>query len=89
MTTVHLPPDLAEQFGAATAVAIPAATLADVVGLLEARHPGIAERLVEADGGFRPHLSVFAGGTRQASASSSVPLGEGTHVWVLRAVSGG
>jgi len=90
MITVHLPPDLAEEFSAAPVLELSAGSLAEMVDALDARHAGIRHWLTEADGRFREHLSVFVGGVRWTDVSDwRGRLADGDVVWVLRAVSGG
>lgn len=91
MIRVHLPRDLAEEFGAAATLALdPEPDVAAVIDRLECLFPGVRQRLVEADGQLRPHLAVFVGeadARRAGGAAAAVP--DGAEIWVLRAVSGG
>ncbi len=91
MITVHLPPDLAREFGAAPAVTLEAAaTCTDVLISLDRRHPGIVSWILEPDGRFREHLSVFVSGRRLAPRSqASLALARDAEIWILRAISGG
>jgi len=38
---------------------VPAGTVADVIGSIEAAHPGIRERLLDDDGSLRRFVNVF------------------------------
>lgn len=90
MITVHLPVDLADEFQADPVVTVTARTCVEMLQLLNLQYPGMASWLAEADGHFREHLSVFISGRRLAPrADVSVPLGDGSDVWILRAISGG
>ena len=90
MITVHLPIDLAAEFKIAAMLTTDAADLRDLVSELDRMRPGMAGWLMEADGRFRQHLSIFVSGRRlepKSPASGSLP--DGADVWILRAVSGG
>jgi molybdopterin synthase sulfur carrier subunit len=90
MIKVHLPVDLAEAFGAPVETAVPGRTLTDVLEALEGRYPGLSRWVMDSDGRFRTHLSVFVHGRRVDEAAAPLPgLDEGDEVWILRAVSGG
>lgn len=90
MITVHLPVDLADEFQANPVVTLAAGTCAEMLQSLNLQYPGMASWLAESDGRFREHLSVFISGRRLAPrAHVSVPLADGSEVWILRAISGG
>jgi predicted phage tail protein len=90
MITVHLPVDLADEFQANPVVTIAAGNCAEMLRALDFQYPGIASWLAESDGRFREHLSVFVSGRRLTTrAHVSVPLVDGSEVWILRAISGG
>ena len=61
-------------------------TVADVIADLDAKVPGIRNRLVDAGPVIRTHINVFVEGQR-ATLSTAVP--EGAVVHVIPAVSGG
>jgi molybdopterin synthase sulfur carrier subunit len=61
-------------------------TVAGVLSALEARAPGIHDRLFEEGPRLRPHIKVFVDG-QQADLATPVP--EGATVHVIPAVSGG
>lgn len=90
MITVHLPVDLADEFQADRVVTVPDGSCAEMLQSLNRKYPGMASWLAESDGCFREHLSVFISGRRLAPrANISVPLADGSEVWILRAISGG
>jgi sulfur-carrier protein len=62
------------------------ATVAAVLSELDARAPGMRDRLVEEGPRLRPHIKVFVDG-KQADLSTAVPTGATVHV--IPAVSGG
>jgi molybdopterin converting factor small subunit len=61
-------------------------TVTAVLTELDARIPGLRERLVEAGPRLRPHINVYVAG-RQADLST--PVADGDTVHVIPAVSGG
>lgn len=91
MIRVHLPPDLAHALGAPATVAAPAAaTVLDLIVALDTRHPGLRQRLTQADGSMRQHIAVYVGEDEgRRVEGSAAPLSDGDEVWLLRAVSGG
>lgn len=90
MITVHLPPDLAGQFGAPPVLRSGAGTGRELLQELDRQYPGLSSWLAEADGRFRQHLSVFVEGRRlESRAAVSTEMPEGAEIWILRAISGG
>lgn len=86
MADVHLPPTLPPLFpGLPRKLQLDAATVGDAVSELDARWPGLRDRLVER-GSLRPHIKVFVGGER---AGLDTRLDDGTRVDVVAAISGG
>ena len=84
---VRLPLLLTTLFpGAERVVRIEAGTVADVVDGLEARWPGMRDRLCDTTTGDPPPHQVFVEGRR---ARLDTPLAPGADVYVLTAVSGG
>ncbi|NMP23357.1 MoaD/ThiS family protein [Sulfobacillus harzensis] len=90
MVTVHLPDDLASEFGAKPTLSLSVHNLGELFAALESRHPGMATWLSEADGQIRPNLSIFVAGSRLPNgAGPESPIPHGSEVWILRAISGG
>ena len=84
---VRLPALLAALFpDAERVVMIEAETVADVMNELEARWPGMRERLCDTTPAIRRHINVFVSGKR---ARLDTPLEPGADVFILTAVSGG
>jgi molybdopterin converting factor small subunit len=84
---VILPRPLLALFPDAVArVKIPAGTIADMIAALDARWPGMRDRLCDETPRIRRHLSIFCNGLRAELAS---PLNDGDEVYVLTAMSGG
>jgi molybdopterin converting factor small subunit len=87
MTTVVLPGSLIALFpGTARRHAVIGSTVTAVLTELDARIPGLRERLVEAGPRLRPHINVYVDG-RPADLTTEVP--DGATVHVIPAVSGG
>ena len=66
---------------------IEAATVAELIAALDARWPGIADRLCDAGPSIREHINVFVDGERVGRSTRSV--GPGSTVHVIPAVAGG
>jgi sulfur-carrier protein len=85
--TVTLPANLVRLFpGAARAVELPARTVGELIDGLDARWPGMRDRLCDSRPAIRRHINVFVAGRR---ATLDTPLAPGAEVTVLTAISGG
>jgi molybdopterin converting factor small subunit len=85
--SVVLPRALIDLFpGAPREVDIPAATVGDVVAALEARWPGMRDRLCDSTPRVRRHINVFVAGRR---AGLDTTLSDGERIYILTAISGG
>lgn len=84
---VTLAPALVRLFpGATQRVALSAATVDGLIEALEARWPGMRDRLCDSTPRIRRHINVFVDGRR---ASLETDLAPGSEVFILTAVSGG
>jgi len=84
---VILPPALLPLFpGCPRRLTLPAATVADAINALEARFPGMADRLRDSRPAIRRHITVFVAGERAGLQS---PIPPGAEVFICTAVSGG
>jgi sulfur-carrier protein len=87
MPEVHLPTPLLPLFQQLPrSVEVEAATVADAIAELDARWPGLRDRLVEAGPAIRPHINVYVDKER---AQLDTALREGSRVDVIAAISGG
>ena len=87
MATVLLPRSLLQLFpGVERRHDVDAADVAAVIDALDARVPGLRDRLVEAGPRLRRHINVFVDGE---PADLATPVGPGATVHVIPAVSGG
>jgi len=84
---VTLPGVLRRLFpGSVRRVELRAATVAEAIDDLDARWPGMRDRICDSTPAIRRHMNVFVDGER---AALDAPLREGSAVVVLTAVSGG
>lgn len=84
---VTLPGVLQRLFpGSARRVTLPAATVADAIDGLDARWPGMRDRICDTRPAIRRHVNVFVDGER---ALLETRLRPGAAVVVLTAISGG
>lgn len=84
---VNLPGALVSLFpGASGQVELNAASVADMLDALDARWPGMRDRLADSRPAIRRHINIFVDGRR---AKLGTPLGAGSRVFVLTAMSGG
>jgi molybdopterin converting factor small subunit len=63
------------------------ATLVELFADLDRRYPGLRFRVIDEQGGIRPHLRVFV--NRVAVRDLDVALGPDDEVHVLQSLSGG
>ena len=84
---LRLPAVLTALFpGAERVLPLPAGTVAALIDALEARWPGMRDRLCDSTPAVRRHINVFVNGKR-ASLAALVP--PGADVYILTAISGG
>jgi molybdopterin converting factor small subunit len=87
VATVVLPRSLAALFPATERrVEVAGATVLDVVEALDARLPGIRDRVLDAGPTIRRHINLFVDGER---AGLQTAVGPDAIVHVIPAVSGG
>jgi len=84
---VTLPRALLNLFpGAPRRVEVPASTVGEMFEALNARWPGMRDRLCDSRPAIRRHINVFVEGER---ATLQSPLAPGTEVFVITAITGG
>jgi len=94
MADVHLPPTLPPLFdGLPRQLEVEAGSVGEVLVQLDARWPGLRDRVCEPLGAgerggvaLRPHIRVFVDGER---AELDTPLAAGARLDVIAAISGG
>jgi len=86
---VHLPRSLVTLFPAPPPrqVELQAASLGELIDQLEARWPGMRDRLCGSGPGIREHINVFVDGERERDLTAQLPGGAVVHV--IPAVAGG
>jgi molybdopterin synthase sulfur carrier subunit len=87
MPTVWIPPLLRELTGGQETVAVPGATVRQVIEHMEETYPGIRARLCEGDR-LRPSLSVIVDG-QVSRRGLGQPLDETSEVHFVPVVGGG
>jgi molybdopterin synthase sulfur carrier subunit len=84
---VVLPAALIRLFpGCARELTVSADTVRELVEALEARWPGMWDRLCDSTPGVRRHINIFVEGER---ATLETPLSPGAEVFIMTAISGG
>ncbi|MDP3418453.1 MoaD/ThiS family protein [Falsiroseomonas sp.] len=87
MERVLLPAALARLFpGAPRQVDLEATSVAQAIAGLEARWPGMADRICDSTPAIRRHLRIFVDGE---PATLHAPLRPGAEMLVMTAMSGG
>lgn len=85
--TVRLPAVLVELFpGSQRRVELQAETVDEMVDALDARWPGMRDRICDTRPAIRKHINVFVDGER---ANLKTKLQPGREIFVLTAISGG
>lgn len=84
---VTLPNVLARLFpGCLRRLELSATTVADAIDRLDARWPGMRDRLCNSTPAIRRHINVFVDGER---ARLETRLAPGAEVYIMTAISGG
>jgi molybdopterin synthase sulfur carrier subunit len=87
MADVHLPTTLTPLFtGLPRRIDVDAPTVDDVISELDARWPGLRDRLCEPGPAIRRHIHVYVDRNR---AGLDTPIDERSRVDVISAISGG
>lgn len=85
--TVTIPSALARLFPeCATRMQVEAATVAEAIDALDARWPGMRDRICDSRPAIRRHINVFVNGQR---STLDTPLPPRSEMLVLTAISGG
>jgi molybdopterin synthase sulfur carrier subunit len=84
---VRLPSLFASLFPTAERqVDMQAGSVREVIDALDARWPGMRDRLCDSRPAIRPHINVFVNGRRVGLEEALAP---GTDVFIITAISGG
>ena len=85
--TVTLPAALVNLFpGSVSRVDVSASTVGEVIDALEARWPGMRDRICDSRRAIRRHINVFVDGERSTLETVLKP---GADVAIMTAISGG
>jgi sulfur-carrier protein len=88
--SVRIPTILRSYTGGAAEVPASEGTLREVIGGLDAEYPGIAGRILDADGQIRRFVNVYVGDEDVRFADGlDTPVPAGSQVSVIPAVAGG
>jgi molybdopterin synthase sulfur carrier subunit len=88
--TIRIPTTLRTLTGGASQVEVEGATVGEVLGALDASHPGFADRLFDEEGNLRRFVNVFVADDDVRyldGVGTAVPDGE--TVSIIPAVAGG
>jgi molybdopterin converting factor small subunit len=90
MPHVRFTSHLRKFFPGLDAISVEADTVADLVAVLNRRYPGLADYLIDEQGGLRKHVNIFVGDTlvRDRRALRDT-LDADDEVYVMQALSGG
>ena len=90
MASIRLPQVLRKYAGDLDFVDVAAGTVADALRAAVAEHPDLEIRLLDTEGLFHPHLSLFVDGALVARADHETETIEsGTRIDVLISIVGG
>jgi molybdopterin synthase sulfur carrier subunit len=84
--TVYIPSPLRSYTGESRVEAC-GATLAELLGELDRRFPGLRFRIIDEQDGIRPHIKIFV--NQEQARSLDAPVQERDEVHILAALSGG
>jgi len=89
LAVVFIPAQLRELTGGARRVNVPGRTLREVIDKLDAKHPGLKERLLDDEGeALNPYIEI-AVGDAIATLGLLTPVPKDGEVHILPNVSGG
>jgi len=84
---VRLPASLTALFpGAPRVLELPSGSVGELIDALDARWPGMRDRLCDSSPAVRRHVNVFVNGARAKLDGAAPP---GADVYILTAISGG
>jgi molybdopterin synthase sulfur carrier subunit len=84
---VVLPPAFATLFpGSPRRAELRASTIAEALAVLDARWPGMRDRICDSTPAIRRHINIFVAGER---AVLTTPLAPHAEILVMTAISGG
>ena len=88
--TIRIPTTLRPMAGGKSTVQVDGATVGEVLGNLDAAHPGFRDRLLDDDGALRRFVNVFvADDDVRYLQGLDTPVPDGETVAIIPAVAGG
>jgi sulfur-carrier protein len=88
--TIRIPTTLRPMAGGKSTVQVDGVTVGEVLGNLDAAHPGFRDRLFDDDGGLRRFVNVFvADDDVRYLQGLETPVPDGETVAIIPAVAGG
>lgn len=90
LISVRIPAQIRRLYGAHAHEEVAAATIHELVAQLDARFPGMGERLMEPGGIMRRWVNLYVDGEDiRALAGEATPLPPGCEVMIVPSVAGG
>jgi molybdopterin synthase sulfur carrier subunit len=90
MANVRIPTPLRKLTLGQEQVSVPAATVGELIAALEAKHPGLRERLLDDKGQVRRFVNIFVGEEDiRFQKGLETPLAEHSEVSIVPAIAGG
>lgn len=87
---VRIPAQIRRLYGTQTHETVDAGSVAELVRALDARYPGMGDRLAEPDGRLRRWVNFFVDGEDvRTLAGEATPLRPGCEVLIVPSVAGG
>ncbi len=88
--TTRIPTPLRKLTGGLDAVQVAAGTIGDVIDALEAKNPGIRERIVNEDGKLHRFVNIYVNGEDiRFTSGLNTAVKDGDEVSIVPAVAGG
>lgn len=87
MNTVLIPSPLRSYTGNRSQVNAAGATVAELLGDLDRRYPGIRFRMIDEQDAIRTHIKIFV--NREQVKRIDAPVGAADEVIIITAISGG
>ena len=84
---IRVAPLLYSYTGGLRTVEVEASTVGDAISALDRRFPGAGFRVVDEQGGIRPHVNIFVG--EENVRSLMAPVQAGAEIYIVGALSGG
>jgi molybdopterin synthase sulfur carrier subunit len=90
MANVRIPTPLRKLTLGQELVSVPAATVGELIIALEAKHPGLRERLLDDKGQVRRFVNIFVGEEDiRFQKGLDTPLADSSDVSIVPAIAGG